>query len=199
MCDWCDRWALSINRAYTLGIDLPACRGDLQQWNLAPDNRPNVHPAAKPTPAKHRQLTTNRDHALRMHEIALGYIAEIRELLDTLELTTGINVSEFRSELPNWTAMVLSYDNGWGQAKTFDADSLRWLNTLGPLLDPLVPKFSDDDITEVSNGLKELLEILEQEDTIGRELTIYLLNLINHMKWVLADAKIQGDFSWHAS
>jgi hypothetical protein len=24
MCDWCDRWALSINLVATLGIDLPA-------------------------------------------------------------------------------------------------------------------------------------------------------------------------------
>jgi hypothetical protein len=89
--------------------------------------------------------------------------------------------------------MVLSYDNGW-QAKLFDDGSLRWLKTLGPLVDPLVPKFSDDDIAEVGRGLEELLELLKQETTISRELTIYLLNLINHMKWVLADVRLQGYF-----
>ncbi|WP_067977091.1 hypothetical protein [Mycolicibacter icosiumassiliensis] len=167
---------------------------NLVHWNLPPDNRRNVPPQAKATPAKHRGLTTNFDHALRMHEIALGYIAEIRELLDTYEAVTGTDVDEFRRELPNWTAMVLSYDNGWGQAKLFDENSLRWLKTLGPMLAPLVPEFTDEDISEVDKGLKELLEILRQEKTIGRELTVYLLNLVNHMKWVLADAKLQGDF-----
>lgn len=166
----------------------------LVQWNLQPNNDPRVPAANKPMPAKHRQLTSNRDHALRMHEITLGYIAEIRELLDTLELTTGMDVSAFREEIPNWTEMVLSYDNGWQQAKLFDDGSLRWLKTLGPLVDPLVPKFSDDDIAEVGRGLEELLELLKQETTISRELTIYLLNLINHMKWVLADVRLQGDF-----
>lgn len=160
--------------------------------NLVQWNPPHVSPDT--SPEMFRNLASNRDHALRMHEIALGYIAEIRELLDTLEQTTNIDVDEFRRELPNWTAMVLSFNNGWQQAKPFNAASLRWLKTLGPMLGGLVPKFSDDDIAEVAQGMKELLEILEQEHTIGRELTIYLLNLINHMKWVLADAKLQGDF-----
>jgi hypothetical protein len=62
------------------------------------------------------------------------------------------------------------------------------------MLNGLVPKFDDEDIVEVHKGLNELIEILEQETTIGRALSIYLLNLINHIKWVLADANIQGDF-----
>lgn len=167
---------------------------NLMQWNQEPNNDPRVPAHRKPTPEKHRNLATDRSHALRMHEIALGYIAEIRELLDTFELMTGTDVDEFRRELPNWTAMVLSYDNGWKQAKSFDEDSLRWLKTLGPMLNGLVPKFDDDDIAEVAKGLKELLDILEQESSLGRELSIYLFNLINHMKWVLADVKLQGDF-----
>lgn len=166
----------------------------LVQWNLQPDNRPNVHPQSKPTPAKHRQLATNRDEALRRHEIALGYIAEIRELLDTYEYVTGTDVEEFRHELPNWTEMVLSYDNGWQQAKLFDSGSLRWLKTLGPMLAPLVPEYSDNDIADVGKSLVELLEILKQEETIGSDLKVYLLTLINHVKWVLVDVKIQGEF-----
>ncbi|MGE2690861.1 hypothetical protein [Mycolicibacterium pulveris] len=129
-----------------------------------------------------------------MTEIALGYIAQIRELLDTLEQTTSINVDEFRRELPNWTAMVLSYDNGWNKAKQFGETSLRFLNTLAPLLDGLVPEFTDEDIAEVGAGLTELLDLLSKKTTISRQLAIYLLNLINHAKWVVADAKIQGDF-----
>lgn len=166
----------------------------LVQWNLQPNRDPRIAPANKPMPAKHRQLTSNRDYALRMHEIALGHIAEIRELLDTLELLTGMDVSEFRREIPNWTEMVLSYDNGWRDAELFDDASLRWLKTLGPMLQGLVPEFTDSDLAEVNKGLNDLLKILKREKTIGRELTIYLLNLINHMKWVLADAKVQGDF-----
>jgi hypothetical protein len=50
-------------------------------------------------------------------------IAQIRELLDTLEKTTSLDVDEYRRELPNWTAMVLSYDNGWSQAAQFDGAS----------------------------------------------------------------------------
>jgi len=166
----------------------------LLRWNLAPDNRPQVHVSQKPTPAKHRQLTTNHDYALREHEITLGYIAEIRELLDTYEYVTGTNADEFRRELPNWTAMVLSYDNGWGQVKLFDDNSLRWLKTLGPMLAPLVPRYSDDDIANVGKSLMELLEILTQEETIDSDLKVYLLTLINHIKWVLVDVKIQGEF-----
>jgi hypothetical protein len=71
---------------------------------------------------------------------------------------------------------------------------VRWLKALGPMLNGLVPKFSDDHIAEFANGLNELLDVLSKEKTIGRELTIYLLNLINHIKWVLHDVKIQGDF-----
>jgi hypothetical protein len=80
----------------------------LRQWNLHPNNDPRVPAANKPSPAKHRELVSNRDEALRKHEIVLGYIAEVRELLDTYELMTGTDVEEFRHELPNWTAMVLS-------------------------------------------------------------------------------------------
>lgn len=160
--------------------------------NLVQWNPPNV--STQTAPKVYRQLASNRDHVLRMHEIALGYIAQIRELLDTLEQTTNINVEEFRRELPNWTAMVLSYDNGWSQARQFDRTSLRFLSTLAPLLDGLVPQFNDDDIAEVGRGVEELLDILSKEKTIGRDLAIYLLNLINHIKWVLQDVKIQGDF-----
>ena len=160
--------------------------------NLVQWNPPNI--STQTAPAHYRNLNTNRDHALRMHEIALGYIAQIRELLDTLEQTTSLDVDEYRRELPNWTAMVLSYTNGWSQAAQFDGASLRWLKALGPMLDGLVPEFSDDQIAEVAKGLNELLDVLSKEKTIGRELTIYLLNLINHIKWVLHDVKIQGDF-----
>ena len=62
------------------------------------------------------------------------------------------------------------------------------------MLDPLVPKYLDDEISEVGKGLIELLEILKQEETIDSDLKVYLLNLINHIKWVLVDVKIQGDF-----
>ena len=101
----------------------------LLEWNLQPNNNPHVSQASRPNPAKHRNLATNRDVALRKHEIVLGYIAEIRELLDTYEYVTGTDAEEFRRELPNWTAMVLSYDNGWNQAQLFDDGSLRWLKT----------------------------------------------------------------------
>jgi hypothetical protein len=40
----------------------------------------------------------------------------------------------------------------------------------------------------------ELLEILTQEETIDSDLKVYLLTLINHIKWVLVDVKIQGEF-----
>ncbi len=161
--------------------------------NLVQWNPPNV--STQTAPASYRNLKTNRDHVLRMHEIALGYIAQIRELLDTLEQTTGLDVEEYRRELPNWTAMVLSYDNGWNQAKPFDAGSLRWLKALGPLLNGLVPSYSDEDIKEVSAGLKEILELLQQETTISRTLAIYLLNLINNCRWVLHDYHLQGDYA----
>ncbi len=129
-----------------------------------------------------------------MHEIALGYIAQIRELLDTLEQTTGMDVEEFRRELPNWTAMVLTYPSGWSQAVQFDETSLRFLKTLAPLLNGLVPKYTDEDVQRAKDGLTELLELLSKETTIPRSLSIYLLNLINHVRWVLHDYHIQGDF-----
>lgn len=68
--------------------------------NLFQSNPPNL--STQTTPANFRQLSTNRDHALRMHEIAIGYIAQIRELLDTLNQLTGVDVDEYRRELPNW-------------------------------------------------------------------------------------------------
>ncbi len=161
--------------------------------NLVGWNPPNISPQT--APENRRNLNANRDHALRMHEIALGYIAQIRELLDTLEQTTGIDVDEYRRELPNWTAMVLAYPKGWQTAQPFNDTSMRFLKTLGPLLNGLVPKYTDDDINEVAAGLKEILQLLEKETTISRTLTVYLLNLINNCRWVLYDYRLQGDYA----
>lgn len=161
---------------------------NLVQWN--PPNE-----STQTAPANYRHLKENRDHVLRMHEIAIGYIAQIRELLDTLEQMTGTDVDEFRRELPNWTAMVLAYPKGWNAAAQFNETSLRFLKTLGPLLNGLVPSYSDEDINEVSAGLKEILELLQQETTISRTLAIYLLNLINNCRWVLHDYRLQGDYA----
>ena len=51
--------------------------------NLVQWNPPNI--STQTAPASYRNLKTNREHVLRMHEITMGYIAQIRELLDTLE------------------------------------------------------------------------------------------------------------------
>jgi hypothetical protein len=93
--------------------------------NLVQWNPPNV--SNQTAPQAYRGLQNNFDHALRMHEIAMGYIAQVRELLDTLGQVTNFDVDEYRRELPKWTAMVLSYNNGWQQAEQFNGDSLRWL------------------------------------------------------------------------
>ncbi|MEZ0051511.1 hypothetical protein ABIA30_002519 [Mycobacterium sp. MAA66] len=155
-------------------------------------NPPNV--SATTIPDRYRSLATNRDHVLRMHEIALGYIGQIRELLDTLEQTSAFDVDEYRRELPNWTAMVLSYPNGWNQAQPFDETSMRFLKTLGPLVDSLVPKYDDDDVAALSGGLTELMELISKEKTVNKNLTVYLLTLINHVRYVLHDYHIRGDF-----
>jgi hypothetical protein len=160
--------------------------------NLVQWNPPNL--STQTTPENQRQLRTNRDHALRMHEIALGYIAQIRELLDTLDQLTGIDVDEYRRELPNWTAVVLAYPNGWNAAEQFNDTSMRFLKTLGPMLRGLVPTYSDEDIAEIAEGLNELLQLLSKEKTLSKELAIYLLNLINHIRWVLHDYHLRGDF-----
>jgi hypothetical protein len=162
---------------------------NLREWN-PPKNQQNAYAQ----PRKHRSLTSNRDHALRMHEIAMGYIAQIRELLDTLEQTSSIDVEEYRRELPNWTAMVLSYENGWTSGAPFDDASLRWLKTLGSLLDNLVPKYDDEDIAALSAGLSELMELVAKEKTVNKSLTIYLLTLINHVRYILHDYRLRGDF-----
>lgn len=161
---------------------------NLVQWN--PPNLSN-----ETAPSRYRNLNSNRDHALRMHELALGYVGQIRELLDTLEQTTNYDASEFRRELPNWTAMVLSYPNGWSKAEQFNTTSLRFLGLLRPMLDSLVPEYSDEDIAEVSDGLREILQLLEKETTLSRALVVYLLNLINNCRWVLHDYRLQGDYA----
>ncbi|WP_142277130.1 hypothetical protein [Mycobacterium asiaticum] len=161
----------------------------LVQWNPPTNNQ-----GAYLQPRKHRNLTSNFDHALKMHEVAMSYIGQIRELLDTLEQTTDYDVDEYRSELPNWTAMVLSYDNGWQNGVPFDGASLRWLKTLGSLLDNLVPKYDDEDVAALSEGLNELLRLVAKEKTLNRSLTVYLLTLINHVRYVLHDYHLRGDF-----
>lgn len=160
--------------------------------NLVQWNPPNI--STNTAPQKLRGLATNRDHALRMHEIALGYVGQIRELLDTLEQTTDFDVDEYRRELPNWTAMILSYKNGWHQAEPFNETSLRFLKTLGPVLDSLVPKYDDSDVAALTDGLNELMGLVAKEKTLNRSLTVYLLTLINHVRYVLHDYQIRGDF-----
>lgn len=155
-------------------------------WNKSPKGR---------SVKAHRHLTTDNTHALRQHEIAMGHISSIRELLDTIDQTGDFSIDEFRAELPKWTAITLSYPTGWvANEVTFDSEPLRLLRILWQKLDTYVPAFTPDQIEAVRTALDTTLQLLREDGTIRGQLAIYLTNLLNHARLTLDDFELRGDF-----
>lgn len=165
----------------------------LESWNTQDTRQP---------PGDRRQFGSDRTAALRLHEIALSYITAIRELLDTAERSQLFPVGDYRAELLAWTEMVLAYPAGWFSERdaqpsnygAFDPHSLRLLRTLGPQLRPLLPAWTEEQRNGFADGVAELVETLRDDPTIKGELANYLLNLVLHIRHVLAEYDLRGDF-----
>lgn len=133
----------------------------------------------------------------------MSHITSIRELLDTAEQSELFPVDVYRSQLPTWTEMVLSYPDGWTARAgaqqpfnmgVFDGNSLTLLRTLGPQLRPLVPSWTDEQREGFAASLNDLVETLRDDPTIKGALAKYLLNLVLHMRHALAEYELLGDF-----
>ncbi len=133
----------------------------------------------------------------------MSHITAIRELLETAAQSDLFPVDVYLGQLPTWTEMVLSYPDGWtaraGMQQpfsmgAFDGNSLTLLRTLGPQLRPLVPSWSDGQRESFAQSLNELIETLRDDPTIKGDLAKYLLNLVLHMRHVLAEYELLGDF-----
>ena len=134
----------------------------LERWN-APANQ-NV--------SRHRRIDSDRTQALHEHEIAMDHVSSIRELLDTLGQTGDETVDEFRRELPNWTAMVLSLPGGWGTAELFDPHSLQLPRILRQNLRRLVPQYEQSQVEAIRQGVEDVLQLLKQDGSIKGQLAI---------------------------
>jgi hypothetical protein len=157
----------------------------LTRWNNRAPNRSN---------ALHRGLAGNFDTAAREHEIAMGHISAIRELVETAALADDAAADEFRAEIPKWTGMVLSFPAGWQGYGNFDTNSLQLLRILRRDLKAYVPTYTPDQIDSVRNALATTLELLRRDGTIKGALAIYLTNLLNHLRQVLDEYDLRGDF-----
>jgi hypothetical protein len=159
----------------------------LQEWN-PPNNGRNDNTA------NYRQIPSDIAGAMRRHEIAMSHIASIRELVGTMEKIKNIPGDDFRAELPNWTAVVMSYDNGWQTARVFAPEPLRILRLLIPLIRDLVPAYTPDQVGQLRGALDAVLRALYDDRTIDNALAVYLVNLVNHIRQVLDDYDLRGDF-----
>lgn len=118
------------------------------------------------------------------------------ELLDEAEKLDLFPVGEYRTELPAWGKMVLSFPYGWGATHAFDPNSLRLLSTLGPQLRPLVPPLDPSSAETFEQALDQVLATLQADTSINGDVGRYLIGLVLHMRLVIEEYRldIRGDY-----
>lgn len=148
------------------------------------------------TPSRKRGFDQPGRHSVAVaeHEVAMGHVAQIRELLGILESAEGISVAIYRKYLPNWTMFVLAYPDGWSQPAAIEGAPIEHLETLGGWLRRVVPPVSDDSRDDLSDALNELADLLKQDTTIPRDMGVHLAGLVSHMRTVLLEYETRGDF-----
>lgn len=134
--------------------------------------------------------------AFRRHEIAMGHIAAIRELLFAVKASgTHGALDVYEEAIPMWTAMVLNYANNWTAAgPAFDLAALAHLRTLAPVIHPYVPAVSEENRDALSKAFDELARLLNDDRGVPDELRKYVAAVLAHVRQVLAEYELLGDF-----
>lgn len=189
--------AITLSRPSVPGMANPAALllAQFEAWDTT---------GTQHTPATRRGFSNDISETLRRHEIAMTHIAETRELLDAVETAGIFPVDEYRSELATWTTWVLSYPDGWQPQMpgrmppnfgAFNNTSMRLLRTLVAQLDRLVPTFEEDQRQSFADHIDDLVSTLKGDPSVRGSLAEYMLSLIIHMKHVLAEYDLRGDFA----
>lgn len=139
--------------------------------------------------------TMSEPELLVRHEIAMSHIGAIRELLATVESLRGHSMRVYRDQLPVWTRMVLSHPHGWASAEArFEREPLILLETLVPQLDGLIPEITEERRQTIESALTEFIDLLSTDQTVSPDLRAYLASLLAHIRQVLTEYEIRGDF-----
>ncbi|MFR9773776.1 hypothetical protein [Nocardia sp. SC052] len=125
----------------------------------------------------------------------MAHITAIRNLLDVLAATDGTSVAVWQRQIPAWTHYVLNYPSSWASnAPAFDPHVLDHLETLSGHLRRIVPPVPEATLEQLRETLNDLLKLLGDDTTIPAHLRAYLATLANHMRTVLDEYRIRGDY-----
>lgn len=126
---------------------------------------------------------------------AVGYLAEIDELLSAME-AAGRNTGLYRRRYGNWVRMVLSYPTGWeSRAPAFDAGDLDTLEALIDVLGGFVPVASAEERSSISDLVTEILGALREDTQIPSELKAHLFAVAEHCRRCIDEYEVLGDFA----
>ncbi|MCQ4150259.1 hypothetical protein [Rhodococcus qingshengii] len=140
------------------------------------------------------RVMQNQDGIARVIR-AVGYLSEIGELLSAME-AAGRNTGLYRRRYQNWTAMVLSYPDGWNsRASAFDQGDLDTLEALIEVIGSLVPVASQRERSSISDLVTEILEALREDTQMPNELKAHLFAVAEHCRRCIDEYEILGDFA----
>jgi hypothetical protein len=112
----------------------------------------------------------------------------------------GLPVGTYLKYVPAWTAMTMSYPQGWsGLVNGEDAypvSTLDHLRTLAGWFQAAGPSPSADAQGELRDFLIDVLALLEDDATISAELKVYLGRLVREMQNALDDEEVFDRFDF---
>lgn len=142
--------------------------------------------------------------ALAEHRRAMGYLAQIEELLDGLAANGG-RVEQYRRMMDRWTKWVLAYPHAWtgkpvpSHPTVSDQDALDMLASLDDRLHSVVREIDEPTRKSYGDSLRGVRSALTADASLPEDLRRHIHSLLTHAEQCLEEYDAFGDFDLQRS
>ena len=134
----------------------------------------------------------------RTHRLAVSHLDAIEEMLNRMDEAKVKSVPTWRRYFDQWVELTLHTPHVWqtnSNLRHKDDYALEQLAGLADRMDDFMPTLRPDGIETVVAYAQGITALLDDDDSISRDLRLHLRQVIAHVEQCAAEFAIVGEFN----